>query len=321
MRAIFAFILFSCQTVWAIDLSQFISDLQTTGVELEVHGIDSQADRFVGTFRSKTDFFDFQHFALNSEDAAILAELKTLKRHDVIFVKGEIKSPSRPFLHITINQLKLMSSWGVDLGPYPHSVQVPNDLVGLDKFRVKVHATHSAGQMLVVDYKGSIFPVLVPQALQTIARDLDRGDLVELRFAQKLTPIWPLHLEAVGLTGLEHMSSQHGQAVVYQGTLTLFPASPQVIFNVFALQKDLGEGITREYTIVFSDPNLFRALREKMQKIWDDSPIAPINDRNKLIKPGLSIKAKGIFNFIDKDQANPQILVDSIDDITITSEP
>ncbi len=319
---IWAFFLFFSTATHAIDLDRFIVELQTTGVELEVHGIDPEADRLVAAYRDSQDFFDFQIFALTSRNKATIEFIRTLNRHDRIRVRGEIPSRTRPFLHIEVSDIELLKSGGTGVGSYPHPIRIPDDIQHLSEMVVKVHAVHDQGRMIVADYRGSILPVLVPPPNRDKAAALDRGDLVQIKFALRDEPEWPVHLnlkaEADALEVLEHMSDLHDQPVEYEGDLVLFPASPQVKFNVFALQKDIGHGVVREYTIInFSDPELFEALRTKMQSAWDRSPIQAENDRNKLIKRGLRIKARGRFNFVDKSQANPQIEVESLDDLEV----
>src|SRR5690606_19036862 len=117
----------------------------------------------------------------------------------------------------------------------------------------KVHAIHENGRMLVLDYKGVILPMLIPSTWHSAASGLDRGDLIRVRYTIKDKPEWPVHLrlsaDESALVVLEHMSDLHHQIVDYEGVLVMFPASPQVKFNVFALQKDLGDGQVRDFTL------------------------------------------------------------------------
>jgi hypothetical protein len=88
------------------------------------------------------------------------------------------------------------------------------------------------------------------------------------------------------------------------------------MFDVFALQRDLGDGNVREYTLLFEDPEQFRIMRERLKAVWDTaSHIPAVNDRNKWLKQRLRVKAKGRFNFVDPSQANPQIILNSHGDL------
>ena len=98
----------------------------------------------------------------------------------------------------------------------------------------------------------------------------------------------------------------------------LFPASPQVKFNVFALHQKDQDGVSKEYTLVnFEDEKVFEAIRNKLQSLWDSSPDAVINSRNKLLNTKIRIRATGTFNVVDPGQANPQIMLAGPDSITL----
>jgi hypothetical protein len=313
--------LFITANSFAIDLDKMLEALRTTGINIEVHGIDPELGRYVGTYRNEEDFFDYQHFALISENAEINKAIEGFKRHDVIWVKGDITSLKRPLLHIEISELKVVRSHTGGVDGHEHGVVLPDELRGVDEIIAKIHARSDTGRMLVVDFKQAILPILVPKEKAPEVAVLGRGDLIKIKFDFREEPASPSHLQLKNVDGavqvLESMAALHGQKVEYTGDLVMFPKSPQVKFNVFALQRDLG-GINgkREYTIInFEDPNLFLKIRDHLQNVWDQSPIEPTNDRNKLLKQGLTLKINGVFNFVDPLQANPQLTVSSIDDI------
>jgi len=117
---------------------------------------------------------------------------------------------------------------------------------------------------------------------------------------------------------LEPMQAQHGKSVTVEGALILFPKSPEIIFNVFAVQQLLRDGLNRQFTLVnFDDPDLFQKIREKLQKAWDQFPKDFVNGRNKLVSTKVRVKASGTVNVIDPNQANPQILLKSLDSVVI----
>lgn len=319
LRFIPFFFLISGIQAWAVDLERILADLGSpNGIELEVHGIDNELERYVGTYRSPGNFFDFQHFALTSEDSDIVDTLKTLRRHDKVVIRGSVPNLRRPFLHIEIVEILKITPSNLNFEEHTHGI--PAELTGLSTITVKAHAVDPSGKMLVVDYNDAIFPVLVPQPHRAAAARVDRGDLLKIRFEVKTSPERPVHLslleEPKSLEILEHMSDFHGTPVTLEGSLVLFEASPQVIFNVFAVRKDLGNGIHREYTLVnFDDPDFFKRLREKLQDAWDKHPAEPVNVRNKFIKPGLRVRVSGKMNFVDPQQANPQILIDDLENV------
>jgi superoxide dismutase len=98
----------------------------------------------------------------------------------------------------------------------------------------------------------------------------------------------------------------------------MFPKSPEIIFNVFAVLQEKTKGFNRQFTIVnFEDMEAFKAAREKLQKAWDAHPNDYVNGRNKLVSTKVRVRVKGIYNQVSVNQANPQVLIKSADDITI----
>lgn len=309
-------------SVFAIDMDAFLKQLRSkTGVEMEIHGIDNKAVRWVATFRGK-DFFDYQHFSIFSTNPKIRKQIQSLNRHDVVRVRGNIQHGERPMPHILISNLKIVKKYDQSTGTYPYPVELPKDILKLNELTVKVHAVHADGKMLVVDYRETTFPVLVNPTWRATAKALNRGDLIHIRFNIAKKPTWPVHLEISPSEGsiqvLEHMSALHDQFVEAEGAMVMFPKSPQVRFNVFALQKDIGFGLTREYTLMTEDSALFATLREQLQAKWDafKELDAPQNGRNKWIQPQLRLRVKGRLNFISPEQANPQIMLKSLEDLT-----
>jgi hypothetical protein len=101
----------------------------------------------------------------------------------------------------------------------------------------------------------------------------------------------------------------------------MFPKSPQVIFNVFAVLQELPGGMQRQYTLVnFDSPEKFTAIRTKLQDAWDaGGPDAAKSGRNKLISTKVRVRVTGTFNEIDPNQANAQIVLDSADSVQIVT--
>jgi hypothetical protein len=306
-----------------IDLNDVIDKLKSTeGIVLEVHGIVAEHDLFVGTYR-KDSFFNYLSLAITTEDANLREQIGGYKRHDFIRVWGDIPPAQarRGMPHIVATRVQLVKSYEVDIGRYERRTSIPQDLIGRSSVVVKVHAIDPTGRMLVVDYQGAIVPVRVPRDAQATVARLSRGDIVEVFFEIGEEPAAPTHLELRNqpdaVRTLDSVAAEHGQPAYLEGDLVMFPESPQVRFNVFALQRQVGD-VVREYTIVnFSDPELFAAIRQKLQNAWDQSPITPKNDRNKLIKKGLRVLAVGKYNFVDPSQANPQVLLERVEDITV----
>src|SRR6185437_5243516 len=105
---------------------------------------------------------------------------------------------------------------------------------------------------------------------------------------------------------LDSIHAKNGKPASIEGALILFPKSPEILWNVFAVQELLPGGLTRQYTLVdFDDPKIFTRIRKKLQKAWDEYRHAYVNGRNKLVSTRIRVKAKGIFSDVDPGQANP----------------
>jgi hypothetical protein len=104
--------------------------------------------------------------------------------------------------------------------------------------------------------------------------------------------------------------------------LVLFPQSPQVRFNVFAVLQKLPGDMQRQYTLAnFEKQETFDAIREKLQKAWDAAgPDSAVSGRNKLISTKVRVRANGRFNETDPNQANVQIVLDGPDSVEILSD-
>jgi hypothetical protein len=59
----------------------------------------------------------------------------------------------------------------------------------------------------------------------------------------------------------------------------------------------------------------FENIRQKMAKIWDDNVATAKSGRNMLINPQVTIEATGLISIISTEQANPQILLDTAEQI------
>ncbi|MBX9765856.1 MAG: hypothetical protein K2X47_01175, partial [Bdellovibrionales bacterium] len=175
---------------------------------------------------------------------------------------------------------------------------------------------------VVVEYGDAIIPLPVAASMTQFTRDLSRGDKVRVHFKVRSYPSAPSHLvldttHATPIEVLESVQTQHGKVMEITGALVLFPKSPQVMFDVFAIQADLGDGVVRDYTLVnFEDIQLFKDIRAKADLAWKAAPQDGVfNGRNKLVNSKIIGKAKGVINYVDPNQANPQVLLQNIQDL------
>jgi hypothetical protein len=183
--------------------------------------------------------------------------------------------------------------------------------------------------MLVTEYKDRIVPIVVTEvSSQELVKQLYRGDLIRVRYTMRTEPEAPIHLSLVHSKGLpinqkpvellESLVKSHGTPIQKSGSLIMFPKSPQINTNVYALLVEDAEGSTIQYTLAnLENPELFKQIREKLEKVWNENMAGASNDRNKFVNRKLQVTAKGICNMVDQGQANPQILIQSVDDVNV----
>lgn len=307
-----------------IDLDALEKQLGSTGISGWIHAGVAGRDQYVFTYRDPKDFFNFVDFPLVAEAPHVREALAKLKRHDEVRVTGKYVSNGAPIRHIKVAEITVVKEGPK---PYPHvaeyeyEAKLPTELIGKSEFVGKIHAVIPDSKILVVEYRDAVIPVFTRDA--EILRPLFRNDKVRVHYVIRPRPGAPIHLQLSPtvqqpIEVLDSMVKGHGQAVVYEGSLVLFPKSPQITRNVFALQKTDADGIVREYTLVnFEKPDVFFALLAKLQAKWDENTANIRNGRNKFVNDKIRVRAKGKLNVVDAGQANPQILIESVDDLTI----
>lgn len=324
----------SAETINGAELTkQFIEELNSeNGVGVEIHGADHSNGLYVISFRPK-NFFEFVNISVQADYmspnfADIKQQLSTLRRHDFIQIKGSTNPfVSSPQNHVLINSLTVLNKFSLpmtEVPQYTHYTNLLKDVSDKTELIVKVHASLLDGKIFVVEYGDSNIPVIVPDA--SLTKDLYRGDKIKMRFRVQEVPLAPVHLVLnsgpLGLEVLDSIVQQHNQPQDRCGELVMFPKSPQVKFNVFAIKIDIGDDLFRTYTLInFDDMNLFFALRDKAQAAWDANTESVVAGRNYYINPKLQACAKGLGNMITPSQANPQILIDKLEDLTFSVLP
>ncbi|NBX93127.1 MAG: hypothetical protein EBQ85_07860 [Proteobacteria bacterium] len=300
-----------------ISSEELEKELKGKGLSGWIHGASDPMGLFVFTYREPGNFFNHQEFPLVASHAGIEKTLKTLNRHDEVLIKGYFLENGAPIRHIFVEDLSLIKKYESPVpapAPYPYKANLPQDLDNQEEILAKVHAIAENGKILVVEYKDAIVPVVVGNP--TWVKDLYRNDQVKLKIQVRNYPSQPTHVSldtksTHPVTVVDRMVAWHGRKGSVEGNLVLFPKSPQVNFNVFAIQVVDSNGLVREFTLVnFEDDKVFEQIRIKLQSFWDNSPGGVENGRNKLINRSIKLKATGTFNVVDPGQANPQVLLE-----------
>ncbi len=294
-------------------------------IEGDIHGAFPELDQYVFTYRERDDFFDFVEVSLIAATPEVATVLAGLRRHDRIRIQGVLADNRSQQPHVEVSSLEVVSRYEASppIPAYEHSAEIPDDLVGKDNELFLVHAVVANGAVLVVERSDVVLPVFVRRP--ELTRELARNDVVRLHYEIRSRPDRPVHLELADVAQpvevVDSITALHGRTADLEGALVLFPQSPQVRFNVFAVLEPLVGGAQRQFTLVnFDDTAKFTAIRNKLQAAWDSAgPDAAVSGRNKLISTQVRVRVKGIYNQIDPNQANAQIVLDGPEAIEIVA--
>lgn len=311
---------------FAVDLGQIEKDLNGSGLVGWIHGEVTDRELIVFTYRNPEDFFDNIQMSLIPETDELANALVTLGRHDQIRIKGHFMKNPSPQKHIKVTSVELVTKYKNPYAPapYEHQAKLPADLETLDHGTFLVHAIGGSGHILVVEFKDQIVPIYVHD--EKLTADLYRGDIVNLHFTQQKDPDQPTHLKLVetspdALIRVQAIKDLQGRPATVEGALILFPQSPEIKFNVFAVEDTSFPGIKRQFTLLNqTDMVAFQKIREKLQAAWDRHPGAFVNGRNKLVSTQIRVRAKGVFQEIDPGQANAQVLLESADSLELIEQ-
>lgn len=317
--------LFASQLLNAVDFELIEKQLQGDGLQGWVHGAVPSTQIYVFTYRNPENFFDNIQLSLIPKTDAENTILLSLNRHDKVSIKGTVMDNPSPQKHILVSEIKIVEKYDSQnpTEDYQYDDKVPEELQKLTEAEFLVHAIAAEGKILVVEFKDSVFPIFVRN--NSLTQNLYRNDIVQLKFKIQIDPDRPMHLalnekaeEPVKV--IQSALSFQGKPADIEGRLVMFPKSPEIRFNIFAVEDTSHSGFKRQYTLLNqTDMNVFTQIREKLQAAWDFNPIF-INGRNKLISVNVRVRAKGTFQVVDANQANMQILLDTPDSVTITGQ-
>jgi hypothetical protein len=292
-------------------------------VEGEIHGAFPDLELYVFTYRNPENFFEFVEVSLVAPTEALAAELAELRRHDRVRIQGGRMDNRSNQLHVELSALEVVRKYEASppIPSYDYQASIPDDLRDKDSELFLVHAVNAGGSVLVVEHGDVVLPVYVTRP--ELTRNLARNDVVRLFYEIRSGPDRPVHLQlqdiAQPVEVIESVTALHGQPAAVEGPLVMFPQSPQVRFNVFAVLQELPGNTQRQYTLVnFDSPEIFETIRTKLQTAWDAAgPDSAVSGRNKLISTRVRVRATGTFNQIDRNQANAQIVLAGPDSIEV----
>ncbi len=294
-----------------------------------MHGAVEATGAVTFTYRHPDDFFAFVILPAVGDTTPADDALRALRRHDKIRVFGQLSVDGAPVRHIVVTRHEMVEPYRppAEVHDYAYATTLPPGLVkGAEPqpLVVKVHAVSDEPHVLVVEYGDQVLPVFVSGG--SAANGLYRGDKVRLWVEVAQHPSRPAHLvlaerpDAVEM--LDAILAQHGKPVELQGPLVLYPDSPALLFDIFALHDVDAQGLTRDYTLVnFTDIELFKSMRQRLADTWAAHADESVNRRNKRVSTRIIVRARGTMNMQDPNQANPQILIASPEDLEIEVLP
>ena len=311
---------YNTQAYQGLKLTNLSQELENTGLLGRIHGAAASSQMFVLSVREPDNFFHHREFSLLPSNETTLKALGQVKRHDRVCVRGRFLDNPSPQKHILVESV-MAWKWESGLAefpPYEREVEIPTELINQTSFVGKVHAVGEEGRVLVVEYKDIVLPVFVESPEQT--KGLFRGDIIRLSYNVQEWPQRPMHLRlnlsaAKPIEVIDALATWHGQKKVLSGNLVKFPQSPQLKFDVYALEVKT-QGVKRYFTLVnFEDLKEFQNIRNKLAQIWDEKKQTARAGRNLLLNPDVVMEAHGRINIVSPQQANPQILLETAEDL------
>lgn len=294
--------------------------LQGDGMAAEIHGAPQDLGHFVASVQDPENPIKFTYYSLYTYKDDVKATLAKLKRHDKIRIWGEISPDvNGPQKHIIVTNLVIEKESTALTPAFERKADFPASFPAQDvPFRALVHAVAKEQGLLVVEYKDAVLPVRVPEDITL--PDLYKNDIVEMKAKVSSHPGSPKHLKLLEITVKDAIVNVHGKEIEKEGALIKFPKSGIIRKNIYAIQENLPDGLSRQYTVIAEESELFESARQKLEDLWEAADQTNVyNGRNKLVNPDLIVKVKGIGNEVDRGQANAQIIVSKVDDITATN--
>jgi hypothetical protein len=299
-----------------LEMNQLTQELTSTGLIGRVHGAATTSQMYVLSVREPNDFFTHREFSL-LPNPAISDTLKQIHRHDLICIQGNLIPNPSPQKHIAVSSIQVLEPWAQPEKFEPYERRKLSKLTQTN-FIAQVHAISEDGKVLVVEYQDNIIPIFVTATEYT--KGLYRGDIIKLAYQTQQNPQKPIHLQldttvAKPLEVIDAIATWNNQKKTLTGHLVKFPQSPQLKFDVYAMEVDT-QGIKRYFTLInFENMVEFNNIRQKLAKMWDDNATTAKSGRNMLLNPEVTIEATGLINIISTEQANPQILLDNAEQI------
>lgn len=313
-----------------IDMDDLRTRLRGNGITGEVHAADSSNRQFVFTYRDPNDFFNNVQIGIVTHNKEARDFFEKMKRHDIVKIRGDFFHegeflPESPQPHVEVSKIEMVKAYQPAITAekkFQKQTLLPDDLKVRNHAEFLVHAILKNGAFMVLEYKDNFVFVVIPD--NRFTKDLYRNDRIRMRYKIQSFPEHPTHLELdtdvsdnkQPIEVLDSIHELHGKEFSQEGNLVLFPKSPQINRDIWAIeQKNETAQNSRTFTLVnFSKVGEQEKIDSKLRKWWDKANNGAIIDgRNKLINKDVRIRAKGVMNVVDPNQANAQMKLRSSD--------
>jgi hypothetical protein len=309
-------------------VEEVIEAISREGVYAIVHGADHVRKLYIVSWSSPSNFFNRYNFVITSDSPEIRKEIAKLKRGDRIKVQGKV-DVNKGQAHFVIKKFELNKKYDSKVkhtaGEFSRKTKMPEELLNKKREVFYVHATDESGKVIVLEYGDTIVPMIVKNP--ELTKDLYRGDYVDLAYTIRKSEknYRATHIVLDGTAKepvkvLDSIVKLHDQELNYEGRLVMFPKSPTINRNIFAIEVAWQDKTKapRYFTLLPRDFTLekFEEILKKLQTAWDAGAESIYKGRNKYIHTKLRVKIKGRGNVVSENQANPQIFAD-IEDLQI----
>ncbi|MBY0370316.1 hypothetical protein K2X33_06485 [bacterium] len=276
----------------AIDVQKVEKLLTTTGVPGFVHGAAHDLKQYVFTYR-EPNVMNHMEFSMLAKNPAIAKEFQKLTRNDEVTLFGKFAPNSSAQKHILVEKLVVTQKFvpKYQVPARTRSAQLPAELTGRTELTGVVHATAAGGEVLVIEYKDTIVPVLVSD--KNLTKDLYRGDRIRLQYTLQSSPRAPTHvrLDTQAKTPVEVLSKvadTNGKTMTYVGSLVLFPKMRETRADMYGVQEQFPDGSTLNHIFAADE-----ATRLKAEKLWNAEAKSIRDGRNCFINPAVQVRATG----------------------------
>ncbi len=303
-----------------VEIDELEQMLKEGGIKGEVHAADLDNRQIVLTYRDPKNFFKNVQIGLVSHKKEVLELFSTLKRHDLLLVQGELFHRGEFFAespqpHIEVGSIKILKKYQASIkadAKFKKKCQLPPELQDKNEADFLVHAVLKNGAFLVLEYRDNFVFCVCPD--NKLSKDLYRNDRIRLRFKLQNFPVKPAHIELDQdgannpILLLDSIKAMHGKMHTQEGRLVLFPKSPQIKRDIWAIEEEGPDGNSRTFTLVnFTKAGEQEKIDRKLKSYWDAQNDGIIDGRNKLVHTRVRLRARGRMNVVDPNQANPQM--------------